>query len=87
MGLGGEGVLTLLAKQEDFGIMYAPFCPYHAHCFHTEEAGECPQWQKELKHRQKTSAQAIQKAAQQKMAKRGDEYAAAQASSRSGTRF
>ena len=36
-----RGSFAMLSAKEHYGMLFAPFCPYHAHVGH---AGECPKW-------------------------------------------
>ena len=83
VGLGGEGVLTLLAKQEDFGIMYAPFCPYHAHCFHL---APCKKWLEKVEFRKAATAR-TKAQGQKRREERAAKFTDASASTNSNARF
>ena len=78
-----DGQVALTTKKEDFGIMYAAFCPYHSHTFHV---GPCAKWMEKVIARQ-TQAAAMKKDMETKQAARGDVYKAARAGSASDSRF
>ena len=77
------GTVDIRTRNEDFGIMFAPFCPIHAHVCHP---GECGKWQKAIKARRMQRA-SLTAGVAQKSEERARSYAAAASSSNSGARF
>ena len=77
----GEQVIS--TKKEDYGLMFAAFCPYHAHTFHS---GDCGKWQKLIAARRLERAE-LEKSTAAKAAERGRKYAEARASTSTDARF
>ena len=78
-----EPLIDIRTSAEDFGIMFAPFCPVHAHVCHQ---GECNKWQKLIKARRMMRAN-LEAGVAKKADERARKYAAAASSSHSGARF
>ena len=78
-----RGSFAMLSAKEHYGMLFAPFCPYHAHVGH---AGECPKWRNTIRARQAARSRLAEEAAA-KSAMRGRQYADAASSSRSDARF
>ena len=81
--LCGDGSMDLRTKREDFGLMYAGFCPFHAHTYHTEP---CSKWTNLIGQR-KAKRTRVQTEGEKKDAQRSAAYNMASSSSTSGTRF
>ena len=81
--LVGKGSMKIHTKNEDFGLMYSAFCPYHAHTFHTEP---CSRWMAKVEARKAMTAR-IKEQGEKKAAERAAKYASAGSSSKSGVRF
>jgi len=74
---------VLAAKNEDYQIAFAGFCPGHAHCFCPQD---CAKWSKIVKARQLNTAKMMAQAEEKKQ-KRLNEFGRAMASSSSDARF
>ena len=81
--LVGKDSMKLHTKNEDLGLMYAPFCPFHAHTFHTEP---CARWLAKVEVRRATAAR-IKVEGEKKATTRAQQHHAASSSSSSAARF